>query len=195
MTTNPTPAVVERRRDVAMAALASLRAAISLLERGGKKAAPSDLMFAQMLLDYHKAADDSAAYLASPAPVSKPVTVSGDELLAWLSAQHRLSLEYYSPVYGADDDQSREWRVTRESGSINDREFDIVGRGVTAAAAIADARAALASDRGEVAAQDAGEVKRLREALKRIVDAPLIDHSNPSNSAQNIARAALKEAE
>lgn len=31
---------------------ASLNAAISLLERGGKKAAPSDKMFNQMLLDY-----------------------------------------------------------------------------------------------------------------------------------------------
>ncbi len=77
MTTNTTPAV-ERRRDVAMAALASLRAAISLLERGGKKAAASDRMFAQMLLDYHKAADDFAASLASPAPVSEPVAGSGE---------------------------------------------------------------------------------------------------------------------
>ena len=32
--------------------LASLAAAISLLERGGKKAAPSDKMFEQMLIDY-----------------------------------------------------------------------------------------------------------------------------------------------
>jgi hypothetical protein len=34
--------------------LASLVAAVSLLERGGKKAAPSDRMFAQMLVDYRR---------------------------------------------------------------------------------------------------------------------------------------------
>ena len=37
--------------------LASLVAAVSLLERGGKKAAPSDSMFAQMLTDYRAAID------------------------------------------------------------------------------------------------------------------------------------------
>ena len=36
---------------------AALVAAISLLERGGKRAAPSDKMFAQMLKDYAKAAE------------------------------------------------------------------------------------------------------------------------------------------
>ena len=36
---------------------AALVAAISLLERGGKKAAPSDKMFFQMLKDYTKAAE------------------------------------------------------------------------------------------------------------------------------------------
>ena len=47
-------------------AVASLRAAISLLEKGGKKAAPSDKMFAQMLRDYHKAANAAAKALATP---------------------------------------------------------------------------------------------------------------------------------
>ncbi len=36
---------------------ASLAAAISLLERGGKKAAPSDKMFYQMLKDYRESLD------------------------------------------------------------------------------------------------------------------------------------------
>lgn len=36
-------------------ALSSLVAAVSLLERGEKKAAPSDKMFAQMLIDYNSA--------------------------------------------------------------------------------------------------------------------------------------------
>jgi hypothetical protein len=61
----------------------------------------------------------------------------------WFSDQHRLSLDHYSPTYGDDDDQSVEWRVTQESGSINDREFDVIGRGPTVADAIAAARAAL----------------------------------------------------
>ena len=38
---------------VAVDVMASLAAAISLLERGGKKAAASDKMFAQMLVDYN----------------------------------------------------------------------------------------------------------------------------------------------
>ncbi len=47
-----------------LGATAALAAAISLLERGGKKAAPSDKMFAQMLVDYNKALDAARAALA-----------------------------------------------------------------------------------------------------------------------------------
>jgi hypothetical protein len=54
MTSSPTPAVLPdaRTRDPMIAMAASLAAAISLLEKGGKKAAPSDKMFEQMLTDY-----------------------------------------------------------------------------------------------------------------------------------------------
>ena len=46
-------AAVEAERDKRLIdCAASLAAAISLLEKGGKKAAPSDKMFAQMLDDY-----------------------------------------------------------------------------------------------------------------------------------------------
>jgi hypothetical protein len=48
---------VEKLREVTVSVAASLAAAISLLERGGraaKKAAPSDKMFDQMLTDYRK---------------------------------------------------------------------------------------------------------------------------------------------
>lgn len=48
----------ERLRNVSIGVMASLAAAISLLERGGKaakKAAPSDKMFDQMLIDYKSA--------------------------------------------------------------------------------------------------------------------------------------------
>lgn len=58
------------------------------------------------------------------------------EAMDWFSGQTRLSLEHYSPTYGDDDDQAREWRVHRESGSINDREWEIVGRGDTALEAV-----------------------------------------------------------
>lgn len=65
------------------------------------------------------------------------------EDLEWFSEQHRLELAYYSPTYGDDDDQETEWRVTKQSGSINDREWEIVGRGQNVAEAIASARAML----------------------------------------------------
>jgi len=45
--------------DALLGTTAALTAAISLLEKGGKKAAPSDKMFAQMLIDYGRAADQA----------------------------------------------------------------------------------------------------------------------------------------
>ncbi len=51
---------IDRLRDALVRTAASLAAAISLLERGGKaakKAAPSDKMFDQMLIDYNRALD------------------------------------------------------------------------------------------------------------------------------------------
>ena len=78
-----------------------------------------------------------------PAATHSPAPMAGEgDNLTWFSAQRRLSLSFYSPMYGDDDDQSEEWRVHKESGPINDREWDIVGRGSTAVEAIAAARAA-----------------------------------------------------
>jgi hypothetical protein len=57
---------VERLRRVVIDVAASLAAAISLLERGGKaakKAAPSDLMFDQMVRDYTASLEDARAAL------------------------------------------------------------------------------------------------------------------------------------
>lgn len=56
-----------RRHDAIMGAVASLAAAISLLERTprAKKSAPSDRMFDQMLADYRKALDAVRAELLS----------------------------------------------------------------------------------------------------------------------------------
>lgn len=54
--------------------LASLAAAISLLERGGKKAAPSDKMFEQMLIDYRASLERgrTAALASREAPPAAP---------------------------------------------------------------------------------------------------------------------------
>lgn len=72
--------------------------------------------------------------------MSAPV-IDAAAALAWFGEQRRMSLSHYSPMYGDDDDQSIEWRVDCESGPINDREWDIVGRGETPLAAILDAQA------------------------------------------------------
>lgn len=61
----------------------------------------------------------------------------------WLTSQTNLELRYYRPTYGDDDDPSQEWRVTRVSGPINDREWDMVGRGLSPLLAIEDARATM----------------------------------------------------
>lgn len=52
-------------------------------------------------------------------------------------------ISFYSPMYGDDDDQSREWRVWQVTGSINDREWTLVGSGPTLTQAINNALAAL----------------------------------------------------
>jgi hypothetical protein len=52
-----------RLREAALDALAGLVAAHSLLERGGKKAAPSNKMFEQMLCDYGAAITRTRAAL------------------------------------------------------------------------------------------------------------------------------------
>jgi hypothetical protein len=79
---------------------------------------------------------------ASP---SQPTNASVREALDWFSTQRRLSLDFHAPMYGDDDDQNEEWRVSLESGPINDREWDIVGRGKSAAEAILAARAAIST--------------------------------------------------
>lgn len=56
---------VEILREALLSTTASLAAAISLLERGGRRAAPSDKMFEQMLKDYRKALKEARAVLRS----------------------------------------------------------------------------------------------------------------------------------
>lgn len=64
-------------RDPFIRLLASLAAAISLLERGGKEAAPSDKMFDQMLTDYR------AALEAGRAALRRTVAERATEPVAW----------------------------------------------------------------------------------------------------------------
>lgn len=80
--------------------------------------------------------------LSTPSPDSGERMREADAL-AWLSLDRRLSLAFHGPVYGDDDDQTEEWRVTREEGSINDREWIVVGKGDDPLSAILSARAAL----------------------------------------------------
>ena len=62
------PVEVEK---VAIDVMASLVAAISLLERGGERAAPSRKMFNVMLTDYKKSLARARAYFNSPATLTK----------------------------------------------------------------------------------------------------------------------------
>ena len=59
--------------------------------------------------------------------------------LDWLTAHRNVEISHYSPVYADEDDDAVEWRVTRVSGGVNDREWTIIGRGETARAALMDA--------------------------------------------------------
>jgi hypothetical protein len=73
--TSPAPSPEPQNvREAFMQVLASLVAAVSLLKRGGKtakKAAPSDKMFDQMILDYEKAIEQGRAALAQSNAVPK----------------------------------------------------------------------------------------------------------------------------
>ena len=55
---------IEELEAATLTVAASLVAAISLLEGGGKKAAPSNKMFEQMIKDYKKSLADARAALA-----------------------------------------------------------------------------------------------------------------------------------
>jgi hypothetical protein len=61
-------AQVAALREVGLGCLASLVAAIDLLGRGGKKAAPSDKMFEVMLEDYRRSVDKARAVLTDITP-------------------------------------------------------------------------------------------------------------------------------
>jgi hypothetical protein len=99
------------------------------------------------LRDYNRrAADALKAALALAAEAA--LATDAQAAWAWLEAHRDLQLEWYCPVYGDDEDDAHEWRVYRESGSINDREFELVGVGETPMLAVASARLTLeAKDR------------------------------------------------
>ena len=63
-------------------------------------------------------------------------------LLDWVAERTNIELFCHTPVYGDDDDLSVEWRVTQVNGCVNDREWTVIGKGFTPAAAI---RAAIAA--------------------------------------------------
>ena len=59
----PMPNETTIEREVVTDLLANLVAAVSLLKRGSKKAAPSDRMFDQMIADYEASVARGRAYL------------------------------------------------------------------------------------------------------------------------------------
>lgn len=69
------------------------------------------------------------------------------EALEWFGSQRNLELYFHSPVYCDDDDQAEEWRVARKSGSINDREWTVIGNGETPVEAIVAAQRAPSNPR------------------------------------------------
>lgn len=75
----------------------------------------------------------TSTLLAASQPASMP---EGEQALAWLAEHQNLELHHYMPVYGDDDDDAFEWRVTKVSGPINDREWDTIGKGETPLAAL-----------------------------------------------------------
>ena len=56
---------IQKLREVLIGVLAGFVASVDLLERGGKKAAPSDKMFAQMLVDYKNRIERGRAAVAA----------------------------------------------------------------------------------------------------------------------------------
>lgn len=75
--------------------------------------------------------------------------LDGDRLreagtLEWLAENQTLELSHYQPFRCDDDDDAVEWRVHRRSGSINDREWALIGAGETPLAALEATRATLA---------------------------------------------------
>ena len=62
---NAAEAKVAKLREALIDILASLVASVDLLERGGKKAAPSDKMFAQTLVDYKNRIERGRAAVAA----------------------------------------------------------------------------------------------------------------------------------
>lgn len=61
-------AVIAELLDALSSTTGALVAAIYLLEHGGKKAAPSNKMFAQMLVDYKKSAEEGRAAIIKATP-------------------------------------------------------------------------------------------------------------------------------
>jgi len=91
--------------------------------------------------------DGYRATLSSSPMDAVKAAVEAERALAWLAENKRCELFFNGPVY-ADDSEPEEWRVSRHNGSINDREWEIVGRGKTPLAAINEASAALRARAG-----------------------------------------------
>jgi hypothetical protein len=111
-------AEVRRLREVAPDTLANLVAATSLLECGGKKAAPSDKIFALMLKDYGAAIERARAALAQdaahPSPEEAPghtdLMVSPESIDAFLEANPLPAAEETAEAVCLECNNTREVR-------------------------------------------------------------------------------------
>jgi hypothetical protein len=111
--------------DAAMGVAASLAAAISLLERGGKKAAPSDKMFAQMLVDYRKSLD---TFRQVDARAQQPAAAPEDSETEFSRLVHALSSELYAtdPFYEELNGKFLSWDEACACGA--DLEYKVKAR-------------------------------------------------------------------
>ena len=71
-----------------------------------------------------------------PAEVANKLLLE-HEILNRFSNQTRLELFFNERIY-CDDNEKEEWRVAKRGGSINDQEWNIVGRGSTVLEALKD---------------------------------------------------------
>ena len=97
--------MTDNLRETLISTAASLAAAISLLERGGKsakKAAPSDKMFDMMLEDYRESLNEARAALAvAPALQPAPTAQEAVQALDWVDLGDSKSFRALLPIIGS----------------------------------------------------------------------------------------------
>ena len=113
----PTPSI----REALKHALASLVAAISLLERTprAKKAAPSDKMFDQMIADYKAAIEQGRAALAAPPQdVMEGIALDAETI--------QTLLDLLNPLHGSLDEQTYNEKIKENFDAPREYEHHVM---------------------------------------------------------------------